>query len=149
MSNIVQILASHTGLDPALIEKAVGAILNMLKSRLPAEMYSQIEAKVPESAKLVDAAPQADSTGGILETAGKLAGKLLGKNFEGGTELIEQLNKLGISAESLTSLVTQLFKFLSAHLPPEVMAQIVKAFPTIPGLDLGAADVAGESGSAK
>lgn len=149
MSNIVQILASHTGLDPALIEKAVGAILSMLKSQLPAETYSQIEAKVPESANLVDAAPRAESSGGILETAGKLAGKLLGKNFEGGAELIGQLEKLGISASSLTSLVTQLLKFLSAHLPPEAMAQIVKAFPTIPGLNLDAEEMAGESAPAE
>jgi len=145
MSNIVQILASHTGLDPALIEKAVGTILSMLKSQLPAEMYSQIEEKVPESTNLVAAAPLADSSGGILETAGKLAGKLLGKNFEGGAELIGQLEKLGISAASLTSLITQLLKFLSAHLPPEVMAQIVKAFPSIPGLNLNVEEFAGDS----
>jgi hypothetical protein len=149
MSDIVQTLATHTGLDPALIEKAVGAILGMLKSHLPAETYSQIEEKVPESANLVDAAPPAESSGGILETAGKLAGKLLGKNLEGGAQLIEQLNKLGISAGSLTSLVTQLLKFLSAHLPPEAMAQIVKAFPTIPGLDLNTADLAGETAPAE
>lgn len=151
MSNIIQTLAAHTGLDPALIEKAVGAILGMLKSQLPAEIFSQIEDKVPESGDLLAAAPAPapESSGGLIEAAGKLAGQLLGKNFEGSAELIEQLNKLGVSASSLTALVGQLVKFLSALLPPETMAQIVKAFPAIPGLDLGAAEPAGEPAPAE
>jgi uncharacterized protein (DUF2267 family) len=146
MSDIVQTLAAHTGIDQATIEKAVGSILGALKTQLSTETYSQIEDKIPGSPQMVSGA-MPEKSGSLIETASQLAGKLLGTKVQGGFEMVEQINKLGISPSSFASIVTSLFKFLSDHLPPEVMAQIVKALPTIPGLSLTSAGLTNESSS--
>ena len=71
-----------------------------------------------------------------MDLAGKLAGKVFGSGASAGVEILQHAEKLGISTASLASIVTSLYKFLSSHLPPEVMDQIVKALPSIPGLHL-------------
>ncbi len=143
MSDIIQTLATHTGLDSSSIEKAIAAILGMLKLKLPAETYTQVEEKIPPSAQATQ--PPDESSGGLLDTAKDLAGKIFGSKTQEGLDLVDQLSKLGISAATLTTIATQLFKFLSAHLPPDVMAQLAKALPSIPGLNLTSEDLTEKS----
>ena len=135
MTDIVETIATHTGIDEATIQKIIGSILGLLKAHLPAETFAQIEERIPGSAQMLAATPDA-AGGGFMDIASKLAGKVFGAGAEGGVELLQIAEKLGISAATLTTIVSTLFKFLSAHLPPEVMAKIVDALPSIPGINL-------------
>ncbi len=157
MSESLKNLASSTGVDADTVEKMLGGVLAFLKPRLGDETYATIESKVPEARRLVTDFNEAEARGGeagdetgrsmgdLLGQVTALAGKVLGGE-SGGGDLLTRLIKLGLPVGSITALLPQIFKFLSEHLPADVLKQIAAALPAVPGVD--AAALLGASGAA-
>ncbi|APW62434.1 hypothetical protein [Paludisphaera borealis] len=138
MSESLKNLAASTGVDAGTIEKVLGGVLSFLKTRVNPETYETIEAKIPEAQRIVSGFTEAEaegSDGGLLGKVSDLAGKLLGGESGGATDLLGKLIKLGVPIGSITAILPKLFQFLSAHLPADVLKQIAAALPAIPGVD--------------
>jgi hypothetical protein len=130
MSDMLSTLAAQTGIDIASIEKMVGAVLKFLRSELAPETYAKVEAD-----KVVEEAPE-ERSGGLMDMATKLASKFMGKDGEASADLMGNLLKTGVSMSAVAAFLPQLFQFLAAHLPPEIMSQLKNALPALPGIDL-------------
>jgi hypothetical protein len=135
MPDMLSTLAAHTGIDIASIEKMVAAVLKFLRTELAPETYAKVESTIPEAEKIVEEAPE-EQPGGLLDMASKLAGKFMGKGGETSTDLMGSLLKTGVSMSAVAAFLPQLFRFLAAHLPPDIMSQLKNALPALPGIDL-------------
>jgi hypothetical protein len=102
-----------------------------MKSKLPADAYSKINAAVPDADGMIAAAKAAPETsGGIL---GAVAGAV-GKIFGGGAcELVSKLTQLGFSADQLRAFVPKVLEFLKSKLPPDVLKQVSALIPAQEG----------------
>jgi len=145
MSESLKSLAASTGVEPDTVEKMLGGVLSFLKPRVDADTYAAIETKVPEARRVVSDFAEAEargepseepagSQGGLLGQITEMAGKVLGGE-SGGGDLLGRLLKLGVPVGSITAILPQLFAYLRAHLPPDVLKQIAAALPAIPGVD--------------
>lgn len=80
MNELITRIADTVGIDAAIAEKAVGAILAFLQSEGPADKVKQMLASVPGAEELIAQAP-ADgmlSMGGVMGLGQKLMGMGLG-----------------------------------------------------------------------
>jgi hypothetical protein len=144
MSESLRNLAASTGVDSGTIEQVLGCVLSFIKTHVSPETYEMIEAKVPEARRLVSGSSTAEAEagaegpeGGLLGKISSLAGSLLGGDSSGG-DLLAKLLKLGIPVDSITAILPKIFAFLAAHLPADVLKQIVAALPDVPGIDAAA-----------
>lgn len=140
MSEPLNNLAASAGTDAGTIEKMLGCVLSFLKERVSPEIYRTIEAKLPEAEKALSRFTEAASAsdGGLLGKVTEMAGKMLGGEGGEASDLLGKLAKLGIPVASITAILPQILKFLSEHLPADVLKQIAAALPAVPGVDKAA-----------
>jgi uncharacterized protein (DUF2267 family) len=128
MAELINELASQSGISTEQAQKGLGAVLGFLKSRLPADTYARVSAAVPDGASAAAAEPPAQEPGGLLSG---LAGAI-GKLFGGGgaaQELVAKFTHLGFSAEQLQTFLPRVMEFLRGKLPDDVMKQISGLLP--------------------
>jgi hypothetical protein len=135
MPDILSTLATQTGIDVTTLEKLLGAILAFFRSQLKPETYDKLASVIPQADELVKA--QKERPGGLGGVATELASKFLDGSGQAGADFMANLVKSGVSVELAASFLPKLLHFLSAHLPPEVMAQLKKSIPALPGIDPG------------
>jgi hypothetical protein len=124
MADFISDLATKSGVSPDLAEKGVGAILALLKDKLPAGAFSEVLSAIPNASNLMAAAqaPQESSGGGILGAVSKLVG--------GGTaELTSRFTQLGFSADQLKRFLPNALEFLKGKLPAEAVKQASAFLP--------------------
>jgi hypothetical protein len=129
MADFVAELAGKAGVSPELAGKGVGAVLALLKDRLPSGAFAQVQSAVPNADALMSAAaakPEA-SGGGMLAAAAGAVGKLFGGG--GAAETTGKLAQLGFTPEQLGKFLPTLLEFFKSRLPPEVMKQLSALLP--------------------
>jgi hypothetical protein len=135
MPDILSSLANQTGIDVASIHKLLGAILAFFKSQLKPETYSKLASAIPQADELV--AAHQEQPGGLVSMASELASKFMNGSGQAGAAFLGNLMKSGVPVEDAANFLPGLFKVLSSHLPPEVLDQLKKSIPDLPGVDLG------------
>ena len=135
MPDILSTLAAQTGIDVATIQKLLGAVLAFFRSQLKPETYSKLASVIPQADELVEAHEQRPGSLGSL--ASELAAKFMNGSGQAGADFMGNLVKSGVRVEDAASVLPGLFHVLSGHLPPEVLEQLKKSIPTLPGFDLG------------
>jgi hypothetical protein len=129
MADIVSELANRTGIPPELVRKGLGAILALVKDKLPANVYAQIQAAIPDAEGLVSAAPPpAESSGGVLGAVAAAAGRLLGDSGAAAA-LTNQLAQSGFSAEQLEKFLPAALESLKGRLPEDTVKQLTGLLP--------------------
>ena len=125
--DIVTQLADQSGINAEQARKGLGAVLEFLKNKLPADMFSKVKAAVPGAERMMDSAEGAPETpGGIFGAVAGAVGKLFGG---GAAELVTKLAQHGFSAEQLQSFVPNVMEFLKARLPENVSEKIAGLLP--------------------
>jgi uncharacterized protein (DUF2267 family) len=130
MADFISELAAKSGISPDQARKGVGAVLALLKDRLPPGVFSKVQAAVPNADSMMAAAPPAEgaSGGGILGTVASAVGKLTGGG--GATaELTSRLAQLGISAEQLQKFLSAVVEFFKRRLPEDAAKQVGALVP--------------------
>jgi uncharacterized protein (DUF2267 family) len=129
MADFISELASKSGISPDQARKGVGAVLALLKDKMPPGVFSQVQAAVPNADSMMAAAQPAEgaSGGGILGTVASAVGKLVGGGVT--AELTNQLAHLGISAEQLQKFLTTLVEFFKRRLPEDAAKQVGALVP--------------------
>ena len=130
MADVVSELANRTGIPPELARQGLGAILALLKDKLPASVYGQIQSAIPDAAGLVSAAPAAaPAAGGVLGAVAAAAGKVLGGSGGDAAALTSSLTQAGFSAEQLEKFLPAVMEFLKGKLPEDTMRQLTGLLP--------------------
>jgi hypothetical protein len=141
MSDIVDRLASQTGISSEQIQKGLGAFFSFLKKELGEETYTEVEASVPDAAHAVksfETAPEASGgSGSLLGMVTDLAGKFLGGKTGAGAELVASFSKLGFKPEQIESFLPKVLEMIKAHLSPELVQKILASSPALAAM-LGA-----------
>ncbi|HWE39965.1 MAG TPA: DUF2780 domain-containing protein [Isosphaeraceae bacterium] len=75
---MLTMLSEKTGIGQDEVRKGLGALLSALKSHLPAEVFDRIRGVVPDADALIESAPEAASSGGLLGAVAGLASKVFG-----------------------------------------------------------------------
>jgi hypothetical protein len=127
-------LAARVGIDPGQAQQAFGAVLNFLKSKLPADAFAKVESAVPDAHGAMSAAESVpESSGGMLGAAMEKLGGLFGGKGGDAAVLTGQLAKIGLSADQLKAFLPKVLEFLSSRLPPEVVEKIRSHIPGLGG----------------
>jgi hypothetical protein len=124
VADFISELASKSGISPDQARKGVGAVLALLKEKLPPGAFSRVEAAVPDADGLVaDAQPAEGAPGGLLESVAGAVGKLVGGDG-GAAQLTSTLAHLGLSAEQLQKFLPTVVEFLKRRLPEDVVKKL-------------------------
>ncbi len=141
MSDVVDRLASQTGISADQIQKGLGAFFTFLKKELGEETYTEVEASVPDAVNAVktfETAPEASQgSGSLLGMVTDLAGKFLGGKTGAGAELVASFTKLGFKPEQIESFLPKVLELIKAHLSPELVQKIMASLPALAAM-LGA-----------
>jgi hypothetical protein len=136
MSDLVNEISNHTGISSDLVQKGLGAILSFLKKELGDETFAKVQSSIPDASRLTthyESSPEATQPhgGGLLDLVTGLAGKLLGGKAGEGVDLLAVLAKLGFKPEQIEAFLPKAFEFIKSHLSPELVQQVMAAFPAI------------------
>jgi Protein of unknown function VcgC/VcgE (DUF2780) len=135
MSEVVNQLASQTGISSELIQKGLGAFLSFLKKELGEETFGEVESSVPGAAntlKTFEESPEpAQGSGGLLGMVSELAGKVLGGKTGGGADLLATFSKLGFKPEQIESFLPKALELIKSYLSPELIQKILAALPAL------------------
>jgi hypothetical protein len=129
MADSVSDLAAKAGVSPELARKGVGAVLALLKDKLPAGTFAQIQSALPNADSLMASAEssEGDSGGGILGAVGAAVGKLTGGG--GAAALASRLGQLGFSPEQLEKFLPTVLEFFKSRLPADAAKQLSSLMP--------------------
>jgi hypothetical protein len=128
MADFLSDLAAKSGINVDQAKQGMGALLNILKDKLPANVFSQVQAAVPGADNLMASAEGCCAGGGVLEAVKGMAGKLFGGGASTATALAT-LQESGVSAEQGQKFLHNAVEFLKAKLPEGVMKQISPLIP--------------------
>ena len=141
MSDIINSLASETGIGTELVRKGLGAVLKMLQDQLPPELFSKVQGALPDAGAMISASESTGTeAGGLIEAVTSLAGKLFGSRGEAATDLFTRLAQHGFSRDQLKAFLPKVLEFFKDRLPPEILQTVEKLVP-------GLSEVAGSSES--
>jgi hypothetical protein len=130
MADIATELASKCGISAEAAQKGLGAVLGLLKSKLPDADFSKLSAAVPGADKMMSAVADTGekASGGVIDAVKGAVGKVFGGG--GGTEaLLAKFGQLGMSPDQIQSFVPKVMEFLKGKLPENVMNQISGLLP--------------------
>jgi hypothetical protein len=129
MADIIAELAARAGVSPEMAGKGIGAILNLLKDKLPAGLFTQVQAALPNANGLMaDAAQAQETSGGLMGAVSGAVGKLFGGG--GAAEAVNKLGHLGFSADQIQKFLPSVMEFFKNKLPPDVLKQVSGFLPT-------------------
>jgi len=135
MADLVQELATRTGISSDLVQKGLGALLSFLKKELGNETFDKLQESVPDASRLTsqhESSPDsAPSQGGLFEMVSGLAGKLLGGKAGASADLLSSLAKLGLKPEQIESFLPKAFELIKTYISPELLQKIITALPAI------------------
>jgi hypothetical protein len=123
-SGIAEDLASKLSLKPEQAVGAAGSIFSLAKSKLSAEDFGKIAAKVPEMENLLKAVPTTASDAGSSTSSAVSA---LMESQGGAAKLMSQFQKLGISPATAAKVVPEALQFVKSKQGEEVMNLLSKA----------------------
>jgi hypothetical protein len=101
--DIVAFVAQRLGIEQSQAKGAIGLLLNLAKSKLGEERFSQLAQYVPGAEQLIAAAPQ---SGGLAGALGGMASALGGEKAGKLADLAGGLSKVGLKADDLGGLVS-------------------------------------------
>jgi hypothetical protein len=114
MDNLIARIATETGVDSRIVNKAVGMILAFLRKEGPSDEVSAVFAALPGSVEAADAAVEEDG-------GGTMGGGLMG--------LAGQLTGLGLGMGDMQTIGRHVFAYVREKAGDDHVGQIVSAIP--------------------
>ncbi|WP_394202537.1 DUF2780 domain-containing protein [Shewanella waksmanii] len=112
-SGLVDSVMSQLGLNQNQAEGGLGSLLALAQSTLGNEQFSPIANAIPGIDTLLSAAPEVDNTSGMSGLLAK-AGDL-GSSLQGGAQVYDAFEQLGISKELAAPMVDILKGYVDTH----------------------------------
>jgi hypothetical protein len=133
MSDIVNELATRTGISSDQVQKGLGALLSFLKEHLGDDLFQKLQSALPDASSLVskfETSP-GSADGGLLGAISGLAAKVFGGKAEEGAKLLASLNKLGFDPGQIEAFLPKALEWIKAHLPPDLLEKVMAGLPAL------------------
>jgi hypothetical protein len=135
MADLVNEVATHTGISSDVVQKALGALLSFLKKELGEDTFDKVQSSIPEASRLTtnyESSPEPPQPqSGLFEVITGLAGKLLGGKAGEGADLLSSLSKLGLKPEQIEAFLAKAIALIKSYLSPELVQKILAELPAI------------------
>lgn len=133
MEELISRITSMLGIDESLANKAVGIILNLLKSAGPEDKVSQLLEAIPGASELLESAGESSGggLGGLMGSLGGMMGGSMGGAM-GAMSALSELKEAGLSTDQMQGLGKEVLGFAREKVGEDTVGEIVSA---IPGLD--------------
>jgi hypothetical protein len=130
VADFISDLATKAGVSPDMARMGVGAILALLKEKLPAGSFSHVLSAIPNANNLMTDAQESHegSGGGVLGAVSAAVSKLVGG---GAAELTNRLSQLGFSADQLKRFLPSVLEFLKSRLPADILKHASTHLPGV------------------
>jgi hypothetical protein len=130
MADIASELANKSGVSVESAQKGLGAVLDHLESKLPADSFAKVSAAVPGADRRRPSATDtgAKAPGGVIGAVEGAIGKVLGGS--GAEALHSKLSQFGLTPDQIQGFIPKVMEHLKDKLPPSVMEQISRHLPT-------------------
>ena len=136
MQDFIKSAASQLGIDESTANNATGTVLGFLKDGM-GDQFASIAEKLPGADQLIQGAAKSSDAedagggGGLLDSVTKAASSMLGGGAGEGLDLMNQLQKTGLTADQGGSLITMLINFIKEKVGDEFIDQIAEKFPIV------------------
>jgi hypothetical protein len=139
MPELIDKVASQTGLDPETTQKGLGVVLSFIKEHLGEEAFAKVQSFIPQAEAMISTfeSSRGASSGGFLGMLSDLASKLLGGQAQEGAKLLAAFSQAGLDPEQIKTFLPRAIEALKNHLPPELVERIMARVPGLAAL-LGA-----------
>ncbi|MFN8829861.1 MAG: DUF2267 domain-containing protein [Labrys sp. (in: a-proteobacteria)] len=121
MQDLIGRIATAAGVEPAVAEQALGAVLAFLAKEVSPETLAKLSAALPNAEAIIAGASQEQ---GLFGTIGAMMGGGIGA-------LGSQLMGMGLGLDQIQSLGHELFSFTAETAGPEVVGEILEAVPAL------------------
>lgn len=139
MEDLIQLISSRLGIDPATARTVVSKIMALLKSNLDPELFRKIEGAVAGADQAAEQTPEPAAGDGLMGKLATSVSALLGGKSGAGAEVVAALASSGIDANKIRPLLNTVFEFLRGKLGDDVVDQIIAKLPMLKPL-LNASD---------
>lgn len=132
MPDTANALASDTGLPDDLVQKGLGALLDFVRQRLGDDAFASVQAAIPGAGEFLrrfESSYESDGTQGVLAVLTGLATKWIGGEAADLTRLLDAFAKVGFQPAQIESFLPRALAFLRAHLPAELLDQLLSQIP--------------------
>jgi hypothetical protein len=132
MSDLLNDLASKSGISLDQAKSGMGALLSALKGGLPAESFSKVSEAIPGSEEMMNEGAEAPKeSSGMLGSIAGMAKKLVGGGgaVGGAGAVLSKLSGAGFSMEQVQKFMANVLAFLKSKLPADVMGKITGMLP--------------------
>lgn len=146
MSDLIQGLKSQTGLETHQVEGGLGAIFELLKSKLPPEVFDMLQKAIPQANSLIHALQSqagqeaSGGGGGLLGSIAEIAGKIFGGQGADLSDLIAGLGKAGFTIDQAKEFLPKAIAMIRQILPDDIFEKIVAALPALASILSGQTD---------
>ncbi|PLX40630.1 MAG: hypothetical protein C0605_06205 [Hyphomicrobiales bacterium] len=133
MEELIGRISAALGIDEALASKAVGIVLNLLKSAGPEDKVSQLLAAIPGASEMLDKAGESGGggLGGLMGSLGGMMGGSMGGAM-GAMSAFTELKDAGLDTDQVQGLGKEVLSFAKEKAGEDVVGEVVSS---IPGLD--------------
>ncbi|BAJ00196.1 DUF2780 domain-containing protein [Shewanella violacea] len=128
-NDLVGSVMSQLGLNKSQAEGGLGSLLSLAKSTLGGNDFSSIASAIPGIDSLLSAAPALDNESGMSGLLAK-AGDL-GSSLQGGAQVYDAFEKLGISKELAAPMVDIVKGYLDANAGEGTTDMLMKGLSVI------------------
>ena len=128
MADIASKLANECGISTESAQKGLGMVLGLMKSKLPAETFSQVSAAVPDADRIM--ADTGGQASGLLSAVKGAVGKIFGGGADTPDAVIAKFGQLGMKPEQVQAFIPKVMEFLKGKLPANVMEKVSGLLPT-------------------
>lgn len=133
MEELIQRIVSAVGIEPAVAEKAVGIILNMLQQNGPEDKVKQLIGALPGASDLV-AKVAGDSSESASDGLGGMLGSVLGGGGGGIMEAVSQLSSAGVDTAQAKTIGSEVLNFAKEKAGDNIVDEITGSIPGLSAL---------------
>ncbi len=126
IQQIIDDVATKTGLDSAAAERAAGTILSVIQQEVDPTVATSVFAKIPGAADLATANAVNASSGGFLSS---IASSVLGSKAGTLAAGVTQLEASGLTLEQIEGAATSILAYVKTSAGSDAAKQIAAALP--------------------
>lgn len=131
MEELIKLISSRLGIDPATARTVVGKVMALLKSQVGAEEFRKVDEAVPGAHQAAEQTSEPAAGEGLLGKLATSVSALLGGKAGAGAEIAAALAGSGIDADKIRPLLNTIFEFLRGKLGDDVVDQIIAKLPML------------------
>tara|TARA_A100001391_G_scaffold171466_1_gene132800 strand:+ start:965 stop:1387 length:423 start_codon:yes stop_codon:yes gene_type:complete len=131
MDELIKLISSQLGIDPATANAAVSRVMALLKSQVGSELFGHVAGAISGADQAAQEAPEPAAGDGLLGKLATSVSSMLGGKSGAGVEMATALASTGVDADKIGPMLKMVFDFLREKLGDDVVNQILAKLPML------------------